>query len=94
MSAYATYGQRLIDNFWKYQKQRFLDKEKYFEQTFKSNTRQPVFLKSTGDRNVLMEPGTCSTKRTKILIVEVSGPNAPRVCQKLTDLTVFFGGIF
>jgi hypothetical protein len=67
ISTYAGYRQYMIGRFWKYQRQRFPEKEKHFEQPFRSDTRPPVFLKGSADHNVLLEPGTSSEKRKEIL---------------------------
>jgi hypothetical protein len=63
----SKYNNDLIDRFWKYQKMRFPDLDKYFDRTGRTVQRPPVFIKKAAKYNVLMEPGIDDDKQKKIL---------------------------
>ena len=63
----SNYKSDLIDRFWKYQKERFPDCKKYFDRQEITDQRPPVFLKSTSDHNVIVNPDLPVDKRKALL---------------------------
>lgn len=67
MTAYDTYRRSLIAGFWEYVKDRFPDTASCFDPPQPSTNRPPVFLKSKGDSNILVDPGTSPEKRRQVI---------------------------
>ena len=67
MSTYSDYRKNMVRQFWKYQKENFSDWKEYFEKSFNSDGRPPVFHKKAPDYNVIFNPDSSSPERELLL---------------------------